>query len=69
MITIEEIIPPTEAFSIDKLQDFYYRGNIKKPFLKQFNILTDIILKLARDNIFITTTENMKITKQKGHLN
>ena len=32
MNTIEEIILPTEAFSIDKLQDFYYRGNIKKNF-------------------------------------
>lgn len=32
MNTIEEITLPTEAFSIDKLQDFYYRGNIKKNF-------------------------------------
>ena len=32
MNTIEEITLPTEAFSIDKLQDFYYHGNIKKNF-------------------------------------
>ena len=69
MNTIEEIILPTKAFSIDKLQDFYYRENIKKTFLKQFNILIDIILKQVKDNIFIIIIENMKIIKQRQHLN
>ena len=69
MNTIEEITLPTEAFSIDNYKISIIVEILKRTFLKQSNILTDIILKLARDNIFITITENMKITKRKGLLN
>ena len=46
MNTIEEITLPTEAFSIDKLQDFYYRGNIKKNFFETVQYICTVFFGL-----------------------